>query len=79
MSGARNPIEIKRHACGYEPAMQRPRCGNCKYLREGSNPNQPEQCARFGFMVSVWAVCMQHEFKRPYQGVAASPGKKLSP
>lgn len=66
-----SPIQHRKAQCGYTPAMQRKRCGNCMYERGGDSPNHPQQCARIGCMVSEWAVCDQHEFKRPHQGVTA--------
>lgn len=67
-----SPIAQKKACFGFTPAMQRQRCGNCKYLLKGDTANHPTQCSRIGCMVSEWAVCLQHEFKRPHQGVTAT-------
>lgn len=66
-----SPIAQKKAQHRFTTAMQRPRCGNCKHERGGDTPAYPQQCWVLGCMVSEWAVCNLHEFKRPHQGVTA--------
>jgi len=63
MSITSSPIQMAMSGQGYQTAMQRPRCGNCKHFREGDNPNLVDQCRLGAFMVGRWAVCQKHEFK----------------
>jgi hypothetical protein len=69
-----SPITAAKSEQRYINAMQRPRCGNCKHLIASENPQLVDQCGKGRFMVSSWATCHLHEFKRHTQDAAATPG-----
>lgn len=69
-----SPITSVKSQQGFVQAMQRPRCGNCKHLIAGENPQLVDQCGKGRFMVGSWSTCNGHEFKRPFQAAAATPG-----
>ncbi len=69
-----SPIEQKKAQHRFTPAMQRPRCGNCKHERGGDKPAYPQQCWALGCLVSDWAVCDLHEFKGIPKSIRATGG-----
>lgn len=62
-------IQAAKLGMGFQSAIQRPSCSNCKHVarefegRFASPSTSHWKCLKGGFMTSTMAICRQHEPK----------------